>query len=361
MTKSVYMIAGEASGDILGGRLLAALKAKETNLIIRGIGGDNMQSHGLHSLFPMEELSVMGLTEVLPRIPDLLKRINQTAQDIIHHQPDIVITIDSPDFVKRVVKKTRVKCQNTKFIHYVAPSVWAWRAGRAKTMAKLYDGLICLLPFEPPYFEKEGLRSAFCGHPAIETIDAHQNERNPNRLLILPGSRLGEVSKMAPVFAETLEKLRQSNHELKASIVALLHVKPIIEDTFKDIQIDYIKPESRFAAFKTAGKALATSGTVGLELAVAGCPHVIAYQMSPLTYWIGKRMVKVDYGHLVNIMEGREVIPEYIQDNCTSDNLTRAIQNLDIPELTSIRQKLSGSNPGLLPSEQAADFVRSFL
>ncbi len=357
--KNIFIIAGEESGDVLGGRLMSALHQKGS-FSFHGIGGQSMKGQGLNSLFSMTDLSVMGLFEILPRLPKLIKRINQTVADIIEKKPDIVITIDAPDFSKRVVKKARKQCPNTKFIHYVAPTVWAWRAGRAKTMAGLYDGLICLLPFEPPYFEKEGLRAQFCGHPIIETIDNTVQERPNDNILILPGSRSGEIKRMAPIFAETFMRMKAMNPDLKAVIPALPHLKDSIDDHFFGMDVTYIDPKTRYNAFKTSPFALATSGTVGLELAVAQCPHVIAYKMNSLTWWVLKRVVMVKYAHLVNVMEGREVIPECIQNECTADNIMDAVVNYPNPNLSAVRDKLTGTDTKTPPSMQAAEFILSF-
>ena len=356
---TIYIIAGEESGDVLGGRLLNALH-QMGDFDVVGIGGQSMQANGLHSLFPMTDLSVMGLFEILPRLPILMRRIRQTVADIVQKQPDIVVTIDSPDFCKRVVKKARAKCPKTKFIHYVAPTVWAWREGRAKTMANRFDGLICLFPFEPPYFEKYSLRAHYCGHPIVETVSPTQIERTNDHVLILPGSREGEVKRMAPVFAETFRRMRQMNPSLKAHIVALPHVKNTIEDEFFGMDVVYIDSEDRFEAYKSAPFALATSGTVGLELAVAECPHIIAYKMNPLTWWIIRRLVKVQHAHLVNIMEGRAVIPECLQSKCNAHDILEAVKHYDYPDLSNVREKLSG-DPAHPPSQQAAEFVVSFL
>ena len=359
MSKSIYIIAGEASGDVLGARLMHALKIKG-NYEFNGIAGDLMIEQGMHSMFPISDLSVMGVFEILPRLPKLIKRINQTVADIIHKQPDIVVTIDSPDFCKRVVKKAKKQCPNTKFIHYVAPTVWAWRSGRSKVMAEIFDGLICLFPFEPEYFERHGLRAQFCGHPIVETINDTEQKRPDNHILILPGSRAGEVKRMSPIFAEVFQKMKAMNPDLKAVIPALSYLKDDIDDHFFGMDVSYIDPKTRFDAFKTAPFALATSGTVGLELAVAQCPHVIAYKMNPLTWHVIKKMVKVKYAHLVNIMEGREVIPECIQDKCDADDIMRAVLSYQNPDLSAVRDRLAGAN-GKPPSVQAAEFIIDFL
>lgn len=359
MPKSIYMVAGEISGDVLGGRLMDAMQS-QGNFTFNGVGGDMMTSQGLKSLFPMNDLSVMGLFEVLPKLPTLIKRINQTVDDIVKHQPDVVVTIDAPDFCKRVVKKARKKCPNTKFIHYVAPTVWAWRSGRAKVMAELFDGLICLLPFEPQYFEKHGLKAQFCGHPIVEKITTEQYERTNDHILILPGSRHGEIARMAPVFADVFKKMREMNPDLEGRIVALPHLKAEIAEHFFGLNVTMIDPNMRYDAFKTAPFALATSGTVGLELAVAQCPHVIAYKMNPLTWWVLNRMAYVKHAHLVNIMEGQDVIPECIQEKCTPDDIMNAVTGYPNPDLSVIREKLAGENDKR-PSLQAADFINQFL
>ncbi|PCH99709.1 MAG: lipid-A-disaccharide synthase [Alphaproteobacteria bacterium] len=357
MSKHICVIAGEESGHVLGARLMTALKEKG-NVSFSGIGGDAMENEGLKSLFPMTDLSVMGIFEILPRLPKLIKRINQTVNHIVETQPDIVVTIDSPDFCKRVVRKARKKCPDTKFIHYVAPTVWAWRAGRAKTMAELFDGLICLLPFEPPYFENHGLKAQFCGHPIVEKITADTTlPRNDDHILILPGSRMGEIKRMAPVFSEVFRGMTVMNPGLRAVIPALPHLKDEIAEHFFGMNVDYIDPKTRYDAFQKAPFAIATSGTVGLELAVARCPHVIAYKTNPFTWWIMKRLVKVKYAHLVNIMMGREIIPECIQQRCTADHIMKAVLNYNNPDLSKIRDQLNGTDTKTPPSHQAAEFV----
>lgn len=359
MSRKIVILAGEESGDVLGGRLIHALKA-QGDFAITGVGGTTMMQNGMDSLFPMQDLSVMGLIEIMPRLPLLIKRIRQTVRHIIHTQPDIVVTIDSPDFCKRVVKKARKKCPRTKFIHYVAPTVWAWRQGRAKTMAEIFDGLICLFPFEPSYFERHGLKAQYCGHPVIETFAAiPPQSRLDDHILILPGSRKGEIKRMAPVFAETFKRLHALNPSLEGRIVALPHLKEMIEEHFLGMNVTYVSPDDRYQAFMKAPFALATSGTVGLELAVAECPHIIAYKTNPLTWWILKRMVRVKYAHLANIMEDREVIPECLQDQCNPDAILKAMEDYGTLDLSRIYYKIVGGTPDL-PSVQAARFVTLF-
>jgi len=361
MAKSIYIIAGEISGDQLGARLMHALKLMD-DFTFHGIGGDEMMGEGINSLFPMNDLSVMGIFEALPRLPKIIRHVYKCVDDIVDKQPDIVISIDSPDFCKPVVKRAKSRCPNTKFIHYVAPTVWAWRENRSKTMAELFDGLICLLPFEPSYFEKHGMRAKFCGHPLVEKIPPDDTIKRVNdHVLILPGSRRGEIKRMAPIFAQTFYKMKAMNPSLRAVIPALPHLRPMIEEEFFGMDVTYIDPKTRYDAFKMAPFAIATSGTVGLELAVARCPHVIAYKMNPLTWFIVKQLSKVKYAHIINIMQNREIIPECIQEKCTPDAIMRAVIGYENPDLSAVRDQLTGTDSKTSPSIQAAKFVSEFM
>ena len=360
---SIYIIAGEASGDVLGGRLMHALNnIKDSEpVIFSGIGGTTMEEAGLTSLFPMQELSLMGIFEVVPKLPKVIKRVYQTVRDIEKIQPDIVITIDAPDFNKAVVKRARKKCPHIKFVHYVAPTVWAWRKGRAKQMAKLFDGLICLFPFEPPYFEKEGLTAVCCGHPAIEAIPVINAERQNDHILIFPGSRLGEIKRIAPVFRDVYQKMKAMNPDLRAHIVAFSNLKEDIEEEFFGLNVKYIDPKDRYKAMTEAPFALAKSGTTGIELAIAKCPHIIAYKMNSITWEILIRVVKTKYAHIVNIMYNKEVVPEFIQYNCVASKIMHSILHHKSPDFGEIRLRLAGDNPEMSPSKQAAYFVKTFL
>ena len=228
-------------------------------------------------------------------------------------------------------------------------------------MAELFDGLICLFPFEPPYFEKYGLKAEFCGHPAIESIQPTSANRVDDHVLIMPGSRKREVSVMAPIFSDVFKKMRQMNPDLQARIVALPHLKDIIEEEFLGLDMVYVEPEDRYKAMVQAPFALAKSGTTGVELAIAECPHIIAYKANPLTWLLLKRVVHVDYAHIVNIMEGREVIPECLQDKCTVDDIMDAVIGYKGLDLATVRERLAGANTNKNPSEQAADFIAKFI
>ncbi len=376
--RHIYMIAGEASGDILGTGIMKQLKEKAAgDLRFSGIGGELMAAEGMSSLFPMETLSVMGVWEVLPRIPDLLARIRQTVRDIEEKQPDILVTIDSPDFCFRVAKavKKRGKAK-MPIVHDVAPSVWAWRPGRAKKVAQFLDHLLALLPFEPPYFEKEGLACTFTGHPVMENEALVKADgarfraengiaANESLLCVLPGSRMSELTRMLPVFRQALEKLKADHNGLKLVTVTFPHLQEVIEKAFDGLNV-IIKTTGKYDAFAAADAALATSGTVALELAAVGTPAVIGYRMSALNGFLAKLLVKGKYASLPNIILDAPVVPELLLENCTVDNLVREVGTLlddgaaaeaQRKAFADMRQKFEG----LSPSATAADVILSLM
>ncbi|NQV48268.1 MAG: lipid-A-disaccharide synthase [Rhodospirillaceae bacterium] len=333
----IYFIAGEPSGDALGGRLLAALKERQ-DIRVTGIGGPMMAEQGLASLFPMQELSVMGVAEVLPHLPKLIKRIKQTVSDIKKNKPVMLVTIDSPGFNFRVAKQ--LKGQGIKLVHYVAPSVWAWRPGRARKVARFLDHLLTLLPFEPPYFEREGLPTTFVGHPVIEYgadkgdgvgfRRRHQIPGDAPLLAVLPGSRAGEISRLMPVFKETVSDLAKSRNNMEVVIPVVPPMRARVETDAASwpVRVTVIGSDEKFDAFDAANAGLAASGTVALELAMSKTPSVIAYKVNVVTVWLGRILVKSPYVNLVNIILGREAVPELLFDKCRADLLAPAIAEL---------------------------------
>ena len=322
----IAIIAGEASGDVLGADIM---RHAPDHAVFSGVGGAEMTEAGLDSRFPMQELSVMGVAEILPRLPHLLRRIEETAQAILREKPDVIITIDSPDFCFRVVKRVKSLWPQARAMHVVAPTVWAWRPQRAEKLARLYDRLFCLLPFEPPYFEKYGLDTRFIGHPVIQKIqDFSQEKRDKNLFLVLFGSRKGEVKRVSPVFCDVLRRLKRENPEYRFVSPVFDHLKPEIQRFCHDLDIEWADPKQRYRLFTQAGKAIAVSGTAGLELSVFGCPHVIAYKMNPLTYAMIKNRISVRYAHLENIIQDQMLVPEFLQSGCTADALFQGVQAL---------------------------------
>lgn len=347
----ICMIAGEMSGDYLGRQLMAALKKQQPGVRFSGVGGPQMEQEGLQSLFPMSDLSVMGLAEVLPRIPLLKRRIGQTASHIREQNPDIVITIDSPDFSFRVAKLARPFC--AKMYHYVAPTVWAWRPERAAKVARLYDGIICLFPFEPPWFELEGMRAAFVGHPVMESGLGKANGDKIRKELGVPpdakvlgllfGSRMGELNRTAPALREAACRYAKDNPGIHILSLTLPHLEREVRNLLQEfpcathIVTDHARKAECFAAMHAA---LATSGTVGMELAVANVPHAIGYRMNALTWQIVRRKLSIKYAHLVNIMFEGEVVPEFIQGKCRADSMLPALNILMEDDIARARQRM---------------------
>jgi lipid-A-disaccharide synthase len=371
----IMLVAGEPSGDALGAKLMAALKLRSMGLVeFVGVGGALMEAQGLKSLFPIDELSVMGLLEVLPRAPQLLARLRETAQAVDRLRPAAVVTIDSPGFNFRLAK--RIRGLGIPLIHYVAPQVWAWRPKRAKKVAKLFDHLLALLPFEPSWFEGEGLPTTFVGHPAIEVGVIKPDGKTFRRqlgigpdalmLLLLPGSRADEVRRHLPVFAETVRLLRLRFPDLAIVLPAV----PAVAENIASVAASWpdkplvVQISDRAAAFAAANAALAASGTVTLELALAGVATVIAYRMHPITSWLARRLVTIPYAGLANILMEREVMPELLLEQCRPERLAEALgkaltdhdaRDRHLREAALIAEKLgAGGEP---PSLKAADAV----
>ncbi|MDP4795704.1 MAG: lipid-A-disaccharide synthase [Rhodospirillales bacterium] len=336
----VYLIAGEPSGDVLGGRLMQGLKALagEGNIRFSGVGGPLMSAEGLASLFPMDELTVMGLAEVLPRIPNILKRIKQTDADIRAKNPDVIVTIDAPDFCFRVAK--RLNGFGVPIVHYVAPSVWAWRPGRANKVARLVDHVMCLLPFEPPYFERAGVAASFVGHSILESgadkgdgaafRARHNIGADEKVLLVLPGSRMSEISRLLDVFGETVRRTQAITGPCQVVIPTVAGVAAEVRQrtTNWDNTLIIEGETEKYDAFAAADAALAASGTVSLELAMAGVPSLIAYRLSPLTAFIAKRLIRVKFASIINLILDKPAIPEFLQENCTPEHMTPALADL---------------------------------
>ena len=359
----LYLIAGEPSGDRLGAALMAGLKALSPGVEFHGIGGPLMQAEGMVSLFPMEELSIMGLVEVLPKYRALKRRIAEAAADVLAAQPAALITIDSPDFCLRVAALVKQSRPDLRTIHYVAPSVWAWRPGRAAKMARHIDHVLALLPFEPPYMHAAGMTCDFVGHPVVSEPLASPEERavmagEGPLLLALPGSRKGEVSRLCPVFGATIARLKAQHPTLRVALPTVRGVEPLVRDLTRDWAVApqiITDAAQKRAAFALSDVALAASGTVSLELAANACPMVIAYDMNRLTLWLMRRAAQVDTVTLVNLVSETRVVPEFIGARCRPDLIAPALEALladpsgqtQAMQVTMQRLGQGGDAPGL--------------
>jgi lipid-A-disaccharide synthase len=369
----VYVIAGEPSGDKLGAALMDGLIHEVPDVTFDGIGGALMQNLGVNSLFPMEELSLMGIAEILPKYRHLKRRIRQTADAVIAAKPDVLITIDSPDFCLRVARLVKAG-SNIRTVHYVAPTVWAWRPKRAEKMAQVIDHVLALFPFEPPFMETAGMDCDFVGHPVAaeapvtrDEIDAfksrHEISHSPV-LTILPGSRGSEVARLAETFEAAF---MQTDGAFKTVIVPTLpHLAaaidaklPLKNTNRRIVSGEGLSPEAaareRLVAMACADVALAASGTVSLELAAVRTPMVIAYDMSWLSRQIISRMLLTDTVTLVNLVSETRQVPEFIGADCTPTPIATALKDvlanpdaqLDALDVTMDRLGRGGDAPGL--------------
>jgi lipid-A-disaccharide synthase len=335
----IYIVAGEASGDVLGARLIAALRARDPSLSFAGIGGARMAEQGLVSLFPMQELALMGLIEVLPNIARLARRLRETEAEITARRPAVVVTIDSPGFTLRLAERTRPL--GIPLIHYVAPQIWAWRPGRVAKIRARVDRILCLLPFEPVIFEAAGIPASFVGHPVLESgVDAGDAARfraahglppEARVVVVMPGSRRMEVRRLMPIFGATLRLLAQRIPHL----VAALPVSPVVAEAVRSGTADWpVRPilvtdnAGKHDAFAAAEAGLIKSGTSSLEMATAGVPHLVAYRVNPITAAIVRRLVRVPFASLVNLLAERAVVPEYLQQDATPEALSAALATL---------------------------------
>ncbi|HUM09169.1 MAG TPA: lipid-A-disaccharide synthase, partial [Acidocella sp.] len=305
MTK-IFIIAGEASGDVLGLRLMTALRALRPDIRFSGIGGARMAEAGLTSLFPMQELALMGLAEILPKILRLKRRLRETVEAIRAERPDIVLTIDSPGFTLRVLKA--IGPGGPKRVHYVAPQVWAWRQERVKHFPGLWDELLCLLPFEPEFFAPHGLHPVFTGHPVLESgadkgdaarfFARHSLAPDAVPIVLMPGSRVTETKRLLPVFRETLALLASQVPGLQPVVAAAAGVAEHVAGHTEDWPVRPIivrDVAERYDAFAAARAALTKSGTSTLELAMAGVPMAVTYRVNPISAFLGRRLIKVPY------------------------------------------------------------------
>lgn len=366
VSMKIFVIAGEASGDWLGAKLIRELRALDANVELQIIGGKKMEAEGVESLFPSTELSIMGFAEILPHIPRLKRRISQTVKQIRKFKPDVLVTIDSPGFNFRVAKQLQEMRPETKFVHYVAPTVWAYKPERAAKTAEMYDKLLCILPFEPIYFTDEGLDADFIGHPLLEDkLDAGDAEAFKERhgltedfICMMPGSRKGELKRMLPVFHKVTDRM-----DYKFVIIAADHAKFTLEAATKNwknppLIVDNAEKLDCFAASKAG---IIKSGTAGLEYAFAGKPFVVAYKVNPMSAYMMRRMIRIKSVNLVNILLDNEVIPELLQEDCEAEyiieNLMQAIaESQDLiggcKEAIALLQNESGAAPTAIAAQK---------
>jgi lipid-A-disaccharide synthase len=371
------MIATEESGDRLGANLMKVLRQRLGDAVrFVGIGGQSMAREGLTSLFPIEELSIMGLAAVVKQLPMILRRIRQTADAVVDSSPDILVIIDSPDFTHRVARRVRARDPSIPIVDYVSPSVWAWRPGRARAMRAYVDHVLALLPFEPDEYRRlRGPPCSYVGHPLTEQTGAlrpgieeqRRRDRPPPVLLVLPGSRRSEIRHHMAVFGETLGRLQAEGVAFEPVLPTMPHLQQAVAEAVKSWPVQpkiVIGEQEKRAAFRIARAALAKSGTSTLELALAGIPMVAAYRGGAIEAWVIQSAIRTSSMILANLVIGENVVPEFIQKNCTAEKLAPPLREI-LADSSARRRQVeafaridtimsTGDQP---PSLRAADIV----
>ena len=375
--RKVFLIATEESGDRLGAALMKILRQRLGGAVrFEGVGGRAMAREGLDSLFPIEELSIIGLAAVAKQLPKILRLIRQTAAAATEAAPDILVIIDSPDFTHRVARRVRARDARIPIVDYVSPSVWAWRPGRARAMRTYVDHVLALLPFEPEAYRKlHGPPCSYVGHPLTEQLtslrpnvdEAKRRDAPPPVLLVLPGSRRSEIRHHIAVFGEVLGRLQEQGMAFEPVLPTMPHLQEAVAEGVKAWPVQprvVIGEQEKRAAFRIAHAALAKSGTVTLELALAGVPMVTAYRTGAAEAWILRRAIKVNSVILANLVIGENVVPEFLQEDCTPEKLAAALRDLlgdadlrrkQVEAFAKIDTIMSTGNAP--PSVRAADIV----
>jgi lipid-A-disaccharide synthase len=373
----VFLVAGEPSGDALGAKLIRALNdARPGGVRFAGVGGERMAAEGLQSIFPLQDIAVMGLTEVLPQLPRIVRRLRQAVRTIREQRPAVLVTIDAPSFCLRIARPARAL--GIPVVHYVAPQLWAWRPERVKKLVGLIDRLMLLLPFETDFFERAGVPSVYVGHPVLEEADAprardfrvrHGIDADAPLLVVLPGSRQGLVGRMLPVYGAALDRIRPRHGGLRVVVPVVAGTADAVAEGIRSWTAAPIllrDPAETRAALATADAALTTSGTATLELAVFGVPMVVTYKVTAVSAWLARRLIQVPHVAMPNLIAGRAIVPELLQESCTPERIAAAIGALlDDPAaraaqkaaLAEVCEKLGRGGPK--PSARAATVVLS--
>jgi lipid-A-disaccharide synthase len=381
VARKIFLIATEESGDRLGANLMKVLRQRLGGAVqFEGVGGQSMAREGLTSLFPIEELSIIGLAAVVAQLPKILRLIGETARAVTQASPDILVIIDSPDFTHRVARRVRASDPSIPIIDYVSPSVWAWRPGRARAMLRYVDHVLALLPFEPEEYRRlRGPPCSYVGHPLIEQTatlrpgpgEQKRRDEAPPVLLVLPGSRRSEIRHHMAVFGETLGRLRDEGVAFELILPTMPHLVEAVGEGIKDWKVApriVIGEQEKRAAFRIARAALAKSGTVTLELALAGVPMVTAYKTGAVEAWIVLKAIDVKSVILANLVVGENVVPEFLQQDCTPEKLVPALREvLDDSKLRRRQVEAFARLDGIMttgdqpPGVRAADIVLATL
>jgi len=336
--KKIFILTGEPSGDKLASRVIGQLKKTRTDIEYLSVGGEHLKALDIKSLFDLKEVTYLGFTGVLLNIFKIKRKINKTAKEILKFKPDILFSVDSPDFTLRVAKEVKKKDPNIKTIHFVAPQVWVWRENRVKQLKFFLDHILLLFPFEKKYFDKEDIQSTFTGHPLLEEQDKSKIEINQiikdkkKIFSIYPGSRLSEINVLIPILFEFIQKMNEKYKDLFFVFHSTTEHTHLIQNLllkkeFKNCGVigdEKIKSQ----ILKSSMFAVAKSGTISLEICNAKIPSIIIYKMGMINFFIVKMLVKVKFANIINIAANEEIIPELLQSNCNPTNIYNTVDKL---------------------------------
>ena len=373
--KKVFILTGEASGDKLASTVISELKKKNENIEYLSVGGSNLTSLGVNSIFDLKEITYMGFTSVLLNIFKIKSKINQTVDEIIKFNPDILFSVDSPDFTLRVAERVKIIKPNIKTIHYVAPQVWIWREGRVKKFKKFVDHFLLLFNFEKKYFDMEGITNTFVGHPLLEKnntkVDISNISKDKKIISIFPGSRFSEINVLLPILIDFIKLMNQKFNEYLFVFHSTDENKNIINDKLKKSNIDNIDVISnkniKSQVLLNSIFAVSKSGTVSLEICNAKVPSIIIYKINFINYLIMKSLVKVNFANIINIINNKEIIPELLQDECNAKEIYKSVvyflknPNLAKKQVDECTKTLDQIRSKSSSSEEAATILSKYL
>ena len=337
MSKKIFIVTGEPSGDRLASKVISKLKKNNNNIEFLSVGGTHLKSIGVNSIFDLKEITYLGFTRVILNIFKIKRKINQTVDKILEFNPDILFSVDSPDFTLRVAKLVKKKNSNIKTIHYVAPQVWIWREGRVKKIKDFIDHILLLFNFEKKYFDKENIKSTFVGHPLLDNDDkvkidlAHLNDSDKKIISIFPGSRLSEINVLMPILIQFIQLMDSKYDDFLYVFHVTQEYKNLINryliksnlDDFDIVSDENIKSN----ILSKSSFAIAKSGTISLEICNAGIPSIIIYKMNFINFFIVKLLIKVQFANIINIINNSEIIPELLQSDCNAQNIYKHVES----------------------------------
>ena len=374
--KKIFVLTGEPSGDKLASTVISRLKLDSPEIEYLSVGGTHLKNLGINSIFDLKEITYLGFTSVLFNIFKIKSKINKTVDEIIKFNPDILFSVDSPDFTLRVAQKVKEINKNIKTIHYVAPQVWIWRKNRVKKIKKFIDHMLLLFNFEKKYFDEENIKNTFVGHPLIEKKDGitkigHLMSKYNKIISIFPGSRTSEISVLLPIVIDFIKKMNKNNHNYDYFIHTNQENINFIQEQINKSEINNVEAifdeDIKEQILLNSIFAVCKSGTVSLQVSSSNIPSIIIYKLSFINFMIFKMLVNVKFANIINIINNREVIPELLQKECNSDEIYKSViyflKNPDLinKQLDQCKKTLEGIKSKTSSSNESSLILRSYL